>query len=174
MKENNFSGNLGGNINENLINPEMEKKPMNPILINPKDITDQYFIEQEFKEKKIIIKAETCHFCGLIMAAFFCIVSSISLIFVEPGAWYIIAINIGVVIIFIICCYTNTFKKLEVIRGESNNEVYINAYNCFHCIYKKLKCTNINFYIGIVNDNLGKNNISYRLFIMKILIILKK
>ena len=29
----------------------MGKKPMNPILINPKDFTDQYFIEPEFKEK---------------------------------------------------------------------------------------------------------------------------
>ena len=89
----------------------MGKKPMNPILINPKDFTDQYFIEPEFKEKKIVIRAENCHFCGILFTAIFCIAISLSLNAFDPGAWYIIAINIVVVIISIICCYTNIFKK---------------------------------------------------------------
>ena len=167
MKENNFPDNRIENINENFIIPELEKKPMNQILINPKNITDQYFIEPELKGNKIVVKADTCHFCPVLLALLFCIICSLSLMLFDPGAWYIIAINILILIIFIICCYTKTFIKLEVIKGESNNEVNINAYNCFHCLYKKLKYTNINFYIGLVNDNLGANKNIYRLFIMK-------
>ena len=167
MNENVLSGNIGENTNDYLINPQIDKKPMNQNLVDPKDITDKYFIEPELKEKKIVVKAESCHCCALIFASIFCIACSSSLFALDPKAWFVILINALVLIIFMIACYMCTFKKLEITKGKSNNEVYIKAFNCFFCPYKKLKCTNVNFYIGIVNDNLGTNNIGHRLFIMK-------
>ena len=167
MNENMFSGNIDANINDYLINPQIDKRPMNPNLVDPKDLTDKYFIEPELKEQKIIVKAESCHCCALIFTSIFCILCSSSLFALDPKAWYAFLINAIVLIIFILCCYLKTFKKLEITKGESSNEVYITAYNCFYCSYKKLKCTNVNFYIGIVNDSLGTNNIGHRLFIMK-------
>ena len=36
MNENMFSGNIDANINDYLINPQIDKRPMNPNLVDPK------------------------------------------------------------------------------------------------------------------------------------------
>ena len=168
MEENYLSKTKENNINEYLINQEIENKQKNQDAINSKITSNQYTVEPklDLTTNKIIIPTEPYyHFVPVIIIISLTLILFCSIPFIQLF-WPFIFFHIFSIIFSIIFCYKKTFKKLEITKDDKNI-ISINTYNYFHCLYKQMKLTNINFYIGLINDDRENNHFFYRLFIMK-------
>ena len=151
------------NMNENLINPQTNQN-----IINPKSLPDQYIVGPiNLNSNKVIIPTEPYYlFVPVLLVISLLLILFCSIPFIQLF-WPLIFFHIFSFIFSILFCYKKTFKKLEVIKDETNNIISINSYNYFHCLYKQMQLKNINFYFGLINDDKENNHFFYRLFIMK-------
>ena len=170
MKEQIFQNINDNNINEYFLNSQKKNLVNNINIIDPQDITDKYFVESKEKLSKINVNIEKYYFCisRRIYIICFLIILSFIFFFVKKKLFItIIILDIAIFIFIIICCYKNILKRLEIIKEEKSENIIFNTFNFFNCLNKKLKLTNIHFYIGLIYDERENKHFFNRLFIMK-------